>query len=66
MLPGKKREGEIMDTTQKRREKKAKFWKKPKVNKNKEKEKAPRAKKKNKEKPKVKLVIPSRGKAGKK
>lgn len=55
-----------MDTTQKRREKKEKFWKKTKVNKDKDQKKTTPAKKSKKAKPKVKLVIPSRGKAGKK
>ena len=55
-----------MDTTQKRREKKDKFWKKPKVKKNKDQKKTTPAKQSKKDKPKVKLVIPSRGKAGKK
>ena len=55
-----------MDTTKKRREKKAKFWKKTNADKNKNQEKTTLAKKSKKTKPKVKLVIPSRGKAGKK
>ena len=55
-----------MDTTQKRREKKEKFWKKPKVEKDKSQKKTTPAKKTKKVKSKVKRIIPSRSKAGKK
>jgi len=54
-----------MEITQKRREKKEKFWKKTKSNKNKDKKKTTPAKKSKNKKPRVKLTIPSRGKAGK-
>jgi hypothetical protein len=55
-----------MDTTQKKREKKDRFWEKIKFNQNKDPKKKAPSKKNKKQKPKVKMVIPSRKKAEKK
>jgi len=54
-----------MEITQKRREKKDKYWKKTKSIKKKDQKRTTPAKKSKNKKPKVKLTIPSRGKAGK-
>lgn len=55
-----------MDTTRKRREKKEKFWKKANSNEKHDQKKVALSRKGKKEMPKVKLVIPSRGKSGRK
>lgn len=55
-----------MESPQKSKEKKERFWEKPKSDKNKDRKKKAPSKKSKKSKSKVKMIIPSRGKSGKK